>query len=122
MKFFRMFALLSCWALLFSACDTFIAKDEIGRIVGDPATYQDRKVTVKGTVVEAVSILSVGYYLLRDESGEIAVLPEGAAPPVGSTVTASGRVRSVFTFGDRTMLVLEQWSKDRKEGKGNNRK
>lgn len=113
-RLFPSFFLLIWVFCLLSACDRPGRPVSIGRVLGDPVKYQDRTVAVHGTVTEAFSLLSVGYFKLRDDSGEIAVLPDGAAPLVGSTLTVHGRVRTIFTIGDQSMLVLEQWSKKKK--------
>lgn len=105
--------LLCIFCLSVCACDKVGLPVKIGRVLAEPAKYQDRTVTVSGTVTEAFSILSVGYYKVQDDSGEIAVLPTGASPVVGSTVSVRGRIRSIYTIGDRAMLVLEQKDKNK---------
>jgi len=106
-----LFALLGLAGFALAACDGLGRPVKIGRLLAEPARYQDRSVTVRGTVTEAVSFFSLGYCIVKDDTGAIAVRPAGAAPLVGTEVTIRGRVRSLLTIGDKSMLVLEQRGK-----------
>lgn len=106
-----LFVLLCLAGVPLAGCDGLGRPVKIGQVLANPAKYQDRSVTVRGTVTEAVSVLSLGYCIVKDDTGTIAVHPAGAAPLVGSEVTIRGRVRTIFTLGDKSMLVLEQRGK-----------
>lgn len=64
----------------------------IGRINADPSRFQNRTVTVTGTVVNSVGLLGKGGYQLEDPTGKIYVISGAGIPSRGSRVTVTGRV------------------------------
>lgn len=82
-------------ALLFtSGCGSV----KIGRILSDPSRFNNRNVTVKGTVNRSVGAIVAGVYEVRDETGSIYVLSGGSTPRKGAEVKVDGRVNSGVTF------------------------
>ncbi|MGH9661790.1 MAG: hypothetical protein ACRD96_24800 [Bryobacteraceae bacterium] len=80
--------------LLLSACGT----TRIGRINADPTRYQNRGVTVEGTVTNSFGALGTGGYQVDDGTGRIFVVSTGSGvPSKGSRVAVSGRVISGAT-------------------------
>jgi hypothetical protein len=66
----------------------------IARINADPSRYQNRQVSVTGTVVNAVGLLGTGGYQVDDGTGTIAVISSTGVPSRGSRVTVTGTVMS----------------------------
>jgi protein-disulfide isomerase len=76
-------------ALLLSSCGS----TKIGRILADPARYQNRGVTVEGTVTNVVGAFVAGVYQVDDGTGKIYVLSTGqGVPNKGVQVKVNGNV------------------------------
>ena len=76
------------FALLLAGCGTV----RIGRVLQDPARYQNRNVSVEGRVVNVIGALNMGAYEVDDGSGRIYVLSNRGVPQRDAQVTVSGRV------------------------------
>lgn len=75
-------------ALLLTGCGS----TRIGRIIADPARYQNRNVTVEGRVTNVVGAFVAGVYEVQDESGKIYVLSSRGVPSKGARVQVKGNV------------------------------
>ncbi|MGH9630127.1 MAG: hypothetical protein ACRD7E_17560 [Bryobacteraceae bacterium] len=75
-------------ALVLSACGS----TKIGRILADPSRYQNRNVSVEGTVSQSVGAFVAGVYQVEDDTGKIYVLSGSGVPSKGARVKVSGRV------------------------------
>ncbi len=75
--------------LLLTAC---AARTSVGRILYDPAHYQNRDVHLQGRVTGAVDAFVAGGYQLDDGTGKIIVLSNGAPPRRGAEVALTGQV------------------------------
>ena len=75
-------------ALLLTGCGS----TRIGRIIQDPARYQNRDVTVEGRVTNVVGALVAGVYEVQDDSGKIYVLSSRGVPNKGARVQVKGNV------------------------------
>ena len=89
----------------------------IQQIRTDPGRYQNKSVSVSGTVDTAVGspLLPVQYYKLSDGTGEINVLARNNNTPAkGAHVRVKGRVNQVASFGSRSVgLHLQEESRRR---------
>jgi hypothetical protein len=91
--------LLLLATLFLSACGS----TRIGRINADPTRYQNRDVTVEGTVLNSFGALGAGGYQIQDESGKIFVIStRSGVPGKGSRVRVNGRVQSGATILGKT--------------------
>lgn len=85
-------------AMFAAACGTV----PIGRILHDPTRYNNRNVTVQGTVTAAVGALGTGGYQVEDGTGKITVLSTGSGVPgKGARVKVNGTVSSGVTVMNR---------------------
>ena len=64
----------------------------IGRINADPSRFNNRTVTVSGTVTNSVGLMGKGGYQLEDSTGRIYVISGAGVPSRGSRVSVTGRV------------------------------
>ena len=79
----------------------------IAELVSHPDDYKGRKVTVRGTVSERVSILGAGaLQLSQGDRYSIAVFGLINAPPVGSEATVSGLFNMAFSIGNNQLPVV----------------
>ncbi len=75
-------------------------------ILDHPRTYHGKKVTIAGEVTQGVNLLVVRYFIVRDATGEIPVVTQGAVPRVGERVRVTGIVNQAFALGDQSLVVL----------------
>ena len=78
----------------------------IGKIAKDPMVYQGKMITIKGTVTERVSFMTMKYFKLKDRTGEIMVKTEKSLPPVGEKKAVQGMVHEAFSLGREQLLVF----------------
>lgn len=74
----------------------------IGQVVADPTRYVNHQVTVRGEVAAREAAQDTGVYRIRDGAAELWVLSTDVAPPAGSTVDVTGRVRDGFDLRSLT--------------------
>ena len=87
----------------------------IKELLDDPGRFDGKTVRIAGEVTEAVGVLGIGGYQVKDETGTLTVVvDEGGrgTPRVGARVAVEGTFRSAFTLGTRTLAVLME--KERK--------
>lgn len=91
-------------AVLVATCG--LMATPVGDILAKPADFEGREVTVSGDVRNVVKLPFLpGFYSIRDKSGEIVVLTDGAVPAEGASVRIRARVESAATIGGRALGV-----------------
>ena len=67
----------------------------------NPASFEGKEVTVKGTVREVTKLplVDLKTYVVADSSGEITVTTKGAPPAKGDRVVVRGEVASTAIIG-----------------------
>lgn len=83
-----------------------LGRTSIRDILDHPRTYHGKKVTIAGEVTQGVNLLVVRYFIVRDATGEIPVVTQGAVPRVGERVRVTGIVNQAFALGDQSLVVL----------------
>ncbi|NLD80047.1 MAG: hypothetical protein GX642_02605 [Smithella sp.] len=104
---FKFPAVVGLVCVLFIAavsCDVRTTK--IGDIVGHPRDFAGKEVTISGEVTESFSMIFIKYFMVRDDSGEIAVVTQRTLPARGEKITVKGSVKEAFSIGPETALVL----------------
>jgi len=83
----------------------------ISEINDRPQEYKDKQVSIKGKVIETLSIPFVqkGLYQMDDGSGKIWIVSQKRVPFRGEKVIVKGKVKTGFTIGTRTfgMVIVE---------------
>ncbi len=51
-------------------------------------------------------MIFIKYFMVRDDSGEIAVVTQRTLPARGEKITVKGSVKEAFSIGPETALVL----------------
>ncbi len=100
---------------LFSACDPVnkLTSTKIKDILDHPRNYEDKEVTVYGTVTNAVGLLVVKYFEIQDDTGTIKVVTDKLLPTKGEKLKVTGRM-AVIEVGTERWIVLREKS-DKKE-------
>lgn len=86
-----------------TACST-----PIGDLKANPGKYQDKTVTIEGTVTASAKVLFVSGFTVEDSSGTILVVPKGAVPREGEVVKVRGRVEQLFAVGSSATVVFKE--------------
>ena len=96
--------LLSVFLSLFLATGCSL-KMKISDIMADPIKYEDRQVSVSGTVGNNfwISLVDKGAYEIGDGTGTIWVVTGEPPPQQGTEVTVSGKVTTAVKLGDKTL-------------------
>jgi len=111
---FRLSSVALLSALLLAGCAARGVR--IAELKDRPAKYQDKSVSVTGTVTRSWGIPLVPFqlYNVDDGSGEITVVSNsGRTPTTGSHVKVKGKVNEVAVFGGRS-IGLHLREEDRK--------
>ncbi len=91
----------------------------IKEILGNPAAYRGKEVTIEGEVTDRTGFfVVVNFFKVRDKTGEIAVVTRKSLPDLKSTVQVKGTLNDTFPVGDQKFLVLVEKSL---EDKGKNK-
>lgn len=104
-KIAAVFFLLSALA----ACDTYykLTSTKIRDIIDHPRDYENKDVTVYGTVVGSSSLVFVKFFELQDDSGSIKVVTNRVLPQDGEKIRVTGRMESI-EFGPQRTIVLRE--------------
>ena len=78
MRSYFSFVFFLCLGVLAGSCDQFnkLTATKIKDILERPRDYENKEVTVHGTVTESASILIAKYFVLQDSTGSIKVAPK----------------------------------------------
>ena len=71
----------------------------INHLMAEPSHYNNRDVSVKGTVVKSTSVLGHGAYQIDDGTGSLWVVSTKGVPRKGAHVQVTGKVRDVVDLG-----------------------
>jgi aspartyl/asparaginyl-tRNA synthetase len=96
-------------SFLIGACD-FVNKlsaTKIKDILDHPRQYDQKEVTVYGTVTEGASLLVVKFFAIKDDTGTINVTTERTLPGQGEKLRVTGIVESV-EIGSARMIVIRE--------------
>ena len=100
--------LAGCALLLLVGCDYMpFGYTPIGEIQENPAQFQEQEIRIRGVVtdISRIPFLDIKSYLLRDDSGEIAVLTEDALPAMDEAVAIKATVQTAATLGRQSFGV-----------------
>ena len=93
-------------ALALPACALSLRNPSVSDLQQHPGRYQDRMVSVSGTVTNSwgVPLVPFRFYRVDDGTGEVTVLSQGLrTPATGEHVRVRGRVQDVAMFGGRAL-------------------
>lgn len=90
--------------LIFLGCS--LLSTPIKKILDNPRDYSGKPVTVSGEVAEVFSLFVMKYFVVKDSTGEIAVVTHKPLPKKGSRITVKGAVHEAFSLGDQQLIVI----------------
>ena len=100
------FAAAATLAVLTSGCALSLRSPDIADLQRHPGRYQDRTVSINGTVTSSwgLPLVPFRFYKVDDGTGEVTVLSEGHRMPAkGEHVRVKGRVEQVAQLGGRPL-------------------
>ncbi len=93
------------FGMIFVGCSS-IFPTSINRILENPRDYSGKSVTVSGEVTEIFGFFGIKYFVVKDKTGEIAVVTTRPLPKKGTTIRVKGTVQEAFSIGDRQLIVI----------------
>ncbi|HKA31851.1 MAG TPA: hypothetical protein VKH64_01460 [Candidatus Binatia bacterium] len=92
-----------------AACDTYykLAATKIRDIIDHPRDYENKDVTVYGTVTGSSSLVFVKFFELQDDTGSIKIVTNRVLPQNGEKIRVKGRMESI-EFGLQRTIVLRE--------------
>jgi aspartyl/asparaginyl-tRNA synthetase len=105
--------LIFCLALLSMSCDQFnkLTATAIKDILERPRNYENKEVTIYGTVTDAASILFFKYFVLQDSTGSIKVITDRVLPKKGEQLRVTGNMESIEIGPERWIVIREKRAK-----------
>lgn len=98
---------------LFSACDPVnkLTSIKIKDILDHPRNYENKEVTIYGTVTNAVSLLVVKYFEIQDDTGTIKVVTDKLLPTKGEKLKVTGQMTAIEIGTERWIVLREKSNK-----------
>ncbi|MBI2357694.1 MAG: hypothetical protein HYV04_02045 [Deltaproteobacteria bacterium] len=106
---------------LFLACEQLseqvnkLTATKIKDILDHPRDYENKEVTIYGTVTNAASLLVFKYFEIEDETGKIKVMTERMLPQKGERLQIKGALVSVEVGPERWLVLREKAGVAQKE-------
>jgi len=80
---------------------------KIKDLLDHPRDFENKQITLYGTVTNSVSLLLIKYYEIQDGSGSIKVITDKLLPARGEKLTVTGRM-TVIELGTERWIVLRE--------------
>jgi hypothetical protein len=95
------------------SCEQFnkLTGTKIKDILERPRDYENKEITIHGTVTESASILIAKYFVLQDNTGSIKVITDRVLPKKGEQLSVTGRIESIEIGPERWIVLREKSSK-----------
>ena len=105
----RRYAALLLIALAFAGCDAYkkVTATKIRDILDHPRDFENKDVTVYGTVTDSSSVIFVKFFELDDGTGRIKVVTNRVLPQNGEKIQITGRMQSIEIGPQRTIVLRE---------------
>ena len=100
--------------MLSSACEQIsepvkkLTATRIKDILDHPRDYENKEITIYGTVTDAVSLLVVKYFEIQDDTGTIKVVTDKLLPTKGEKLKVTGRMVAIEVGTERWIVLREK--------------
>jgi hypothetical protein len=96
-----------------TSCEQFnkLTASKIKDLVERPRDYENKEITIHGTVTESASILIAKYFVLQDNTGSIKVMTDRVLPKKGEQLSVTGHLQSIEIGPERWIVLREKSSK-----------
>jgi aspartyl/asparaginyl-tRNA synthetase len=101
-------------ALLSAACEPVnkLTATKIKDVLDHPRDYENKEITIYGTVTGVASLLFVKFFEIMDETGTMKVVTDRMLPKQGEKLRVTGYMEAIEIGQDR-LIVLREKSKNR---------
>ena len=119
-----LFILVIPLVFLFVACEPVtepvkkLTATKIKDILDHPRNYENKEITIYGTITGAASLLVVKYFEIQDDTGTIKVITHRVLPRQGEKLQVTGYMESI-EIGTERWIVLREKNSAAQRGKGN---
>jgi hypothetical protein len=93
------------FGMLLAGCGSLFSTP-IKKIIDNPRDYSGKEVTISGEVTETFGLIVMKYFVVRDSTGEIAVITSKPLPKKGDRIKVRGTVQEAFSLGDQQLIVI----------------
>jgi hypothetical protein len=96
------------WVLL-AGCDLVneITTTRIKDILDHPRKYENKEVTIFGTVTDGASLVFIKYFEVQDKTGAIRVVTGRVLPKRGEKIRVTGTMESIEIGPERLIVIRE---------------
>jgi hypothetical protein len=96
------------------ACDLVntVTTTRIKDIQDHPRDYENKEVTVYGTVTGGASLLVMKYFEIQDDTGSIKVVTDRVLPKKGEKLRVTGRMEAIELGPERAIVIRERKDKN----------
>jgi hypothetical protein len=77
--------------------------------------YENKEITIYGTVTDATSMLIVKYFEIQDDTGKIKVVTDRLLPAKGEKLKVTGRTGIIEVGSERWVVLREKSEPDKSE-------
>ena len=93
-----------------SGCDLAnkVTTTRIKDILNHPRAYEDKEVTIYGTVSGSASLIFMKYFEIEDGTASIKVLTDRVLPQPGEKLRVTGRMESIELGVERVIVLREK--------------
>lgn len=81
---------------------------DIKEIKDNPTNFENKDVTVKGTVKSVTDLLVKKGFFIEDNTGEIFILTDNALPETGEQKTVTGQVKNSPALLGNSIVVIKE--------------
>ncbi len=96
-----------------------ITATKIQDILDHPRDFENKEITVRGTVTNAVSLVVIKYFEVRDNTGSIKIVTDKLLPSRDEKLTVTGRMAVVEIGPERWVVLREDNDSSGREVKSN---
>ncbi len=102
--------ILLCFLPVSFGCEQIskISSTKIKDIQDNPRKYENKQVTIYGTVTGAMSVVLFKYYEVRDDTGSIKVVTDRLLPTKGEKLKVTGRTTAIEIGAERWIVLREK--------------
>lgn len=107
------FVLIFCLALISASCEQFnkLTATKINDVLSHPRDYENKEITIHGSVTDTASVLVVKYFVLQDSTGSIKVVTDRVLPKKGDQLSVTGYIQSIEIGPERWIVLREKTPK-----------
>ena len=107
-------AMVFCVAFVGVSCDQFkrLSATNIKDVLDRPRDYENKEITIHGTVTESASIFIAKYFVLQDNTGSIKVITDRVLPKTGEQLSVTGSLQSIEIGPERWIVLREKRAKE----------